>query len=271
MIEWGVFGNLYTIRRVLQPSISTRLSADKGRALIQITKKKNLSIRLRTVVSEPGGAKSTTLITRDLFGGGDSVESESQELDLNLQVPSGWEKCLDLKNIFCKCQFFCLFHEIIERFLFKIMIFFFLLFSSISFCWYEYWFTLKSFVRFLRKCRNRKWKFKMTSFHVYVKKKKEAGSQPGLPGSPEFRVDRVFLGQLPGGFLLRPGPVPCSGRPGPGSTRRAGPSFKTMGKIEGASSYGLHFNHRSSIQHYRCLFFVRFDFYKKITKPNLFF
>jgi len=123
MIEWGVFGNLYTIRRVLQPSISTRLSTDKGRALIQITKKKNLSIRLRTVVSEPGGAKSTTLITRDLFGGGDSVESESQELDLNLQVPSGWEKCLDLKNIFCKCQFFCLFHEIIERFLFKIMIF----------------------------------------------------------------------------------------------------------------------------------------------------
>jgi hypothetical protein len=43
-------------------------------------------------VSEPRGAKSTTLITGDLFGGGgggDSVESESQELDLDLQVPSG--------------------------------------------------------------------------------------------------------------------------------------------------------------------------------------
>jgi len=110
VIEWGVFGNLCTIWRVLQPSISTRLSADKGRALIQIMKKKNLSIRLWTVVCEPGGAKSTTLITRDLFGGGDSIES-------------GWEKRLDLRNIFCKCQFFCLCHEIIERFLFKIMIF----------------------------------------------------------------------------------------------------------------------------------------------------
>jgi hypothetical protein len=74
-------------------------------------------------VSEPGGAKSTTLITRDLFGGGDSVDSEYQELDLNLQVSSGWEKRMDLRNIFCKCQFLCLFHEIIERFLFKIMIF----------------------------------------------------------------------------------------------------------------------------------------------------
>lgn len=55
----------------------------------------------RNVVSEPGGAKSTTLITRDLLGGGgggDSVESESQELDLDLQVPSGWEKRLDLKS-----------------------------------------------------------------------------------------------------------------------------------------------------------------------------
>jgi len=60
------------------------------------------------------------------------------------------------------------------------------------------------------------------------KKKRETGSQPGLPGSPGFRVDRVFPGQLPGGFLLRPGPVPGPGRPGPGSTRRAGPGFKTV-------------------------------------------
>ncbi|KAJ6305257.1 hypothetical protein OIU78_020738 [Salix suchowensis] len=58
----------------------------------------------RKVGSEPGGAKSTTLITRDLLGGGggggggDSAESESQELDLDLQVPSGWEKRLDLKS-----------------------------------------------------------------------------------------------------------------------------------------------------------------------------
>ena len=50
-------------------------------------------------MSELGGAKSTTLIAGDLFGGGggDSVEGESQELDLNLQVPSGLEKCLDLR------------------------------------------------------------------------------------------------------------------------------------------------------------------------------
>jgi hypothetical protein len=63
---------------------------------------------------------------------------------------------------------------------------------------------------------------------LYIKKKKEAGSHPGLPGSVGFRVDRVSPGQLPDGFLLRPGPVPCPGRPGPGSTRRAGPGFKTM-------------------------------------------
>jgi hypothetical protein len=60
---------------------------------------------------------------------------------------------------------------------------------------------------------------------VYIQKNKEAGSQSGLSGSPGFRVDRVSPGQLLGGFLLRPGPV--SG-PGPGSTRRAGPGFKTM-------------------------------------------
>jgi len=42
------------------------------------------------------------------------------------------------------------------------------------------------------------------------------------------RVDRVPPGQLPSGFLLRPGPVPGPGRPGPGLTRRAGPGFKTM-------------------------------------------
>jgi len=42
------------------------------------------------------------------------------------------------------------------------------------------------------------------------------------------RIDRVSPGQLPGGFLLRPRPVSCPGRLGLGSTRRAGPGFKTM-------------------------------------------
>lgn len=41
------------------------------------------------------GEKSSALITRDLLGGGSSVES--QELDLDLQVPTGWEKRLDLQ------------------------------------------------------------------------------------------------------------------------------------------------------------------------------
>jgi len=64
---------------------------------------------------------------------------------------------------------------------------------------------------------------------IYIKKR------PGLsrvcPSCPGFgstrRVDRVSPGQLLGRFLLRPGPVPGPGRPGPGSTRRAGPGFKT--------------------------------------------
>jgi hypothetical protein len=53
-----------------------------------------------------------------------------------------------------------------------------------------------------------------------------------LPGQPGHRVDPP--GQ-PGhtGFFLppffhQPGPVPAPGRPGPGSTRWAGPGFKTM-------------------------------------------
>ncbi|KAI4333315.1 hypothetical protein L6164_018143 [Bauhinia variegata] len=51
----------------------------------------------RTVGSESNSDKSTTLITRDLLGGS-SRFVESQELDLDLQVPSGWEKRLDLKS-----------------------------------------------------------------------------------------------------------------------------------------------------------------------------
>jgi len=46
--------------------------------------------------------------------------------------------------------------------------------------------------------------------------------------STGFQVNRVSSGQLLNGFLLRPGPVPSPGRPGPGSTHRAGPSFKTV-------------------------------------------
>lgn len=49
--------------------------------------------------SDSSGEKSTALITRDLLGGGSSskLANESQELDLDLQVPNGWEKRLDLK------------------------------------------------------------------------------------------------------------------------------------------------------------------------------
>ena len=54
-----------------------------------------------TVGNESGGAKPTALITKDLLGGGGSAlimkNDQSKELDLDLQVPNGWEKCLDLK------------------------------------------------------------------------------------------------------------------------------------------------------------------------------
>jgi len=54
---------------------------------------------------------------------------------------------------------------------------------------------------------------------------------PGGPGPGLIRrVDRVSPGQFPSGFLPPPGPVPGPGRPGPGSTRRAGPGFKTLTK-----------------------------------------
>ncbi|XWS10331.1 hypothetical protein CRYUN_Cryun39dG0067200 [Craigia yunnanensis] len=60
-----------------------------------------------TVGNESGAAKSTALITRDLLGGGgggggaaliNMKNDQSQELDLDLQVPNGWEKRLDLKS-----------------------------------------------------------------------------------------------------------------------------------------------------------------------------
>jgi len=65
-----------------------------------------------------------------------------------------------------------------------------------------------------------------------VKKKKWPGLTrvwPGGLGSESTRrVDRVFPGQFPSGFLPQPGPVPGPGWPGPGLTRRAGPGFKTL-------------------------------------------
>ncbi|XP_076903095.1 uncharacterized protein LOC143558058 [Bidens hawaiensis] len=42
-------------------------------------------------------SKSTALITRDLLGGGSDLDS-AKELDLDLHVPSGFEKRLDLKS-----------------------------------------------------------------------------------------------------------------------------------------------------------------------------
>ncbi|KAL2483883.1 hypothetical protein Fot_45327 [Forsythia ovata] len=46
--------------------------------------------------SASSAGKSTALITRDLLGG--CCTLDSKELDLDLQVPSGWEKRLDLKS-----------------------------------------------------------------------------------------------------------------------------------------------------------------------------
>lgn len=50
----------------------------------------------RTVAKESSGAKSTAmLMTRDLLGNGRG-DDRSLELDLDLQVPTGYEKRLDL-------------------------------------------------------------------------------------------------------------------------------------------------------------------------------
>jgi hypothetical protein len=76
------------------------------------------------------------------------------------------------------------------------------------------------------------WPFKRPQrcrFKALYTKKKEAGFQPGLPGST-LRVDRISPGQLPTGFLRRPGPVPGPGRPDSGSTCWAGPGFKSTSR-----------------------------------------
>jgi hypothetical protein len=62
-------------------------------------------------------------------------------------------------------------------------------------------------------------------------KKKLTRSHPGLAGWTESRVDRVSPGQFPSRFLPQPGLVPGPGRPGLGSTHRAGPGFKTLIEI----------------------------------------
>ncbi|GMJ11648.1 hypothetical protein like AT1G79160 [Hibiscus trionum] len=58
-----------------------------------------------TVGNESVGAKSTSLITKDLLGAGgggsaliDARNDQSLELDLDVHVPNGWEKRLDLKS-----------------------------------------------------------------------------------------------------------------------------------------------------------------------------
>ncbi|KAG6604706.1 uncharacterized protein LOC111451530 isoform X1 [Cucurbita moschata] len=52
----------------------------------------------RTVANQSGPDTLTPLITRDLLTGGSSKFTDPQELDLDLQLPSGWEKTLDLKS-----------------------------------------------------------------------------------------------------------------------------------------------------------------------------
>ncbi|XP_047336162.1 uncharacterized protein LOC124939766 [Impatiens glandulifera] len=52
--------------------------------------------KTRESVGGVGAGTSSALITRDLLGGCSTLESK--ELDLDLKVPSGWEKRLDLKS-----------------------------------------------------------------------------------------------------------------------------------------------------------------------------
>jgi hypothetical protein len=62
-------------------------------------------------------------------------------------------------------------------------------------------------------------------------KKKVTGSHSGLARWTGSRVDRVSPAQFPSGFLPKPGLVPGPGRPGPRSTCRTGPGFKTLIQI----------------------------------------
>ena len=70
-------------------------------ALVRVLNGYSKEDQHRAVGNDSSCEKSTALITRDLLGGSSSSPTsklvESQELDLDLQVPNGWEKRLDLK------------------------------------------------------------------------------------------------------------------------------------------------------------------------------
>lgn len=80
------------------------MSADVS-SLLRVLNGYNKEDQHRTVGNDSNSEKSTAPITRDLLGGGSNPFSsstskivvDSQELDLDLQVPNGWEKRLDLK------------------------------------------------------------------------------------------------------------------------------------------------------------------------------
>lgn len=75
-------------------------------SLVRVLNGYNKEDQHRTVGNDSNSEKSTALITRDLLGDGSNSFSsstsklvvDSQELDLDLQVPNGWEKRLDLKS-----------------------------------------------------------------------------------------------------------------------------------------------------------------------------
>jgi len=73
---------------------------------------------------------------------------------------------------------------------------------------------------------------KMMTFYLFIYIKKQLGLIWVYLGhtSPRstLRVDRVLPGQILGWFFLKPDPIPALGQPGPRSTRRARPGFKTM-------------------------------------------
>lgn len=76
----------------------------------------------RTAVKDSAGPRSTVALrTRDLLGssgcGGGVRDDQSLELDLDLQVPNGWEKRLDLK---VRCNFLRFFSHCFCNFVFSI-------------------------------------------------------------------------------------------------------------------------------------------------------
>jgi len=84
--------------------------------------------------------------------------------------------------------------------------------------------------------------FKSKRHHFSKKKKKQksTGLQPGLAGSTGLPGQLGHTGFFLPLFFLQPGPVPASGRPGPGSARQAGPGFKTMLSLVGLVRVSSH-------------------------------